>query len=346
MLKFVRNSKWRLSIYAGVATVLLMTLFYMVWSALSNQEPDLELWIGWTIGLLLMQMGIAYQQGRQTQRKLDQLQLMIKQVAAGNWNARLPELEQDVFSEVHRDFNRMVSVLEARLKLLQQLGEREVMEEASSIEAAVLEERRRLARDLHDTVSQQLFALHMSSSSLPKLLEVNPEHAQQVMVQLIEMSSTAQRQMRGLIAQLRPMELQGRTLNEALDRWFPDYCRQNRLQGTMEVQLKGRISEAKEHQLFLIIQEGMANVVKHAEAQSVRLSLGESDRQITLQIEDNGTGFRGDQVKSGTYGLSTMRERAQKLGGEAEIRSKPGSGTHVRVWFPKFDTDTDVAKES
>jgi NarL family two-component system sensor histidine kinase LiaS len=177
----------------------------------------------------------------------------------------------------------------------------------------------------------------MSASSLPKLLERDMEHAQKVMEQLIAMSSTAQRQMRGLIAQLRPMELQGRTLEEAIERWFPDYCRQNGLQGKLEIQVKGRISDAKEHQLFLIIQEAMANVVKHAEARSVRLFLGETDRQISLSIEDDGSGFKNEQVRSGAYGLSTMNERAQKLGGEAEIVTKPGSGTRVRVWFPKFE---------
>jgi NarL family two-component system sensor histidine kinase LiaS len=282
-------------------------------------------------------MIISYRFGQRTQRKIDQLQVAMKQASAGNWDSRLPEVARDAFSGVYREFNDMLGQLEARLKLLQQIGERDVMEEVSSQEEAVLEERRRLARDLHDTVSQQLFALHMSASSLPKLLKRDPEHAQKVMEQLIAMSSSAQRQMRGLIAQLRPMELQGKTLKEALERWFPDYCRQNGLQGTLEIQIRGLISDAKEHQLFLIIQEAMANVVKHAEAQSVRLFLGETDRQISLSIEDNGLGFRGEQVRAGAYGLTTMRERAQKLGGEAEIVTKPGSGTHVRVWFPKFD---------
>lgn len=346
MIKLVTNSKWRSSIYTGLATLVLMIVLYSCWSIVSDERPDVELWLSWTAGLLLVQIVISYRFGQQTQRKLDQLQLVMKQVSAGNWNARLPELQQDAFSDVYHDFNRMLEQLEARLKLLQQLGERDILAEATSQEAAVLEERRRLARDLHDTVSQQLFAMHMSASSLPKLVEINEEHARKVMDQLIAMSSSAQRQMRGLIAQLRPMELQGRTLGEAIERWFPDYCRQNGLQGTSEVQLKGRLSEAMEHQLFLIIQEAMANVVKHAEAQTVRLYLGETDRQIALHIEDNGLGFRGEQVRAGAYGLSTMRERAQKLGGEAEIVSKPGAGTRVRVWFPKFSSDkTNTAEQ-
>ncbi|MCD9026496.1 HAMP domain-containing sensor histidine kinase [Cohnella silvisoli] len=337
MMRRVRTSKWESSIYSGLTTLALMILLYYGWVSLADNAPSLKSWMSWTSVLVLGQMAISYRFAQRTQRKLDQLQVVMKQASAGNWDSRLPEIEGDAFSGVNREFNVMLGQLESRLKLLQQLGERDVMEEVSSQEAAVLEERKRLARDLHDTVSQQLFALHMSASSLPKLLERDSEHAQKVMEQLIAMSSSAQRQMRGLIAQLRPMELQGRTLEEALERWFPDYCRQNGIQGTLEIQIKGLISDAKEHQLFLIIQEAMANVVKHADAQSVRLFLGETDRQISLLIEDNGLGFRGEQVRAGAYGLSTMRERAQKLGGEAEIVTKPGSGTRVRVWFPKFE---------
>jgi NarL family two-component system sensor histidine kinase LiaS len=341
MIRLVRTSKWESSIYAGLTTLVLLMVLYFGWISLADNAPSLETWLSWTGLLVFGQMAISYRIAQRTQRKLDQLQLAMKQASAGNWDTRIPEVKGDAFSGVNREFNVMLEQLEARLKLLQQLGERDIMEEVASQEAAVLEERKRLARDLHDTVSQQLFALHMSASSLPKLLERDAEHAHKVMEQLIAMSSSAQRQMRGLIAQLRPMELQGRTLAEALERWFPDYCRQNALQGTLDIQIKGHLSEAKEHQLFLIIQEAMANVVKHAKAQSVRLFLGETDRQISLSIEDNGSGFRGEQVRADAYGLSTMRERAQKLGGEAEIVTKPGAGTRVKVGFPKFDSQSE-----
>ncbi|RIE04140.1 sensor histidine kinase [Cohnella faecalis] len=340
-MRFVRNSKWEWTLYTG-AISLAMALFF-AWTETSDSPIEGKDWYGWAAGLIVLAMAVGYVLGRRTQQRIDQLQLAIKQAAAGNWTAKLPSLGMDAFAGVFLDFNAMLSALESRLKLLQQLGEKSV-EEVSSQENAVLEERRRLARDLHDTVSQQLFALHMSASSLPKLLERDAEHAAKVMEQLIAMSSTAQRQMRSLIAQLRPLELQGRTLEEALDRWFPDYCRQNGLQGTLDIQLRSPVSEAMEHQLFLIIQEAMANVVKHAEAKVVRLFLGETDRQLSLNIEDDGAGFRAEQVRTGAYGLSTMRERAQKLGGEAEIVTKPGSGTRVKVWFPKFEPSTE--KES
>src|SRR5690606_18083809 len=133
---------------------------------------------------------------------------------------RIPEEGARSFTPAYREFNEMAKKLEQRMQWLQRVGEVHVMREAASNEAAVLEERKRLARDLHDTVSQHLFAIHMSASSMPKLLEINPERAQDVLQQLIQMSSLAQKQMRGLIAQLRPLELEGRSLQEALDKWF------------------------------------------------------------------------------------------------------------------------------
>jgi len=336
MKRFLNNSKWNSCIYAGISSLIAMAVLWLLWNVFSDHDLSPEIWISLTVAVVLIQAGVAYVFGLRSQRRLDMLQLALKQGLAGNWSTRLPKLEGDVYADVFRDFNLLFSRLEDRMKLLQQLSERDAAAGESDKESAVLEERRRLARDLHDTVSQQLFALHMSASSLPKLLEKDPAQAQKLMQQLIAMSSSAQRQMRGLIAQLRPMELQGRSLAEALERWFPDYCRHNGLQGTLDIQLSGPLSEGKEQQLFLIIQEAMANVVKHAEARSVRLFLGETEHQISLQVEDDGVGFQPGKVREGGYGLSTMRERALKLGGDAEIVTKVGTGTRVRVWIPKF----------
>lgn len=334
-MRLMRNGKWEWAFWSGASTLVMFGLVYAGWRTTYGELPNVRWWIGWGAVLLVVDIAVAYYMGRRSERRLDQLQFAMRLAAANQWSARLPSLQTDAFAEIYRDFNGMMEKQEASMKLLRSLGEQRVMEEAPSREEAVLEERRRLARDLHDTVSQQLFALHMAASSLPKLIELNPEQGREVMRQLIVMSSSAQKQMRGLIAQLRPLELQGKSLAEALDRWFPDYCRQNGLQGTLDLQEDAAWPEAVEHQLFLIIQEAMANVVKHASATEVSLVLGETDSRISLQIEDNGAGFRTEGIRTGGYGLSTMRERAQKLGGDAEVVTKPGAGTRVRVSFPK-----------
>jgi len=285
---------------------------------------------------LLISIVFGYWAVQRQARRIEVLHLSIKNAINGNYETRINESSPGQFHTVYQEFNELAEQMEKMLKQLQRQGEKQIMQEAASNEAAVLEERKRLARDLHDTVSQQLFAIHMCASSLPKLQVVDAERAASVLEQLVQMSNTAQKQMRSFIAQLRPLELEGKTLKEALDKWFPDYCRQNYLQGVLEWRLIDPLTEAKEHQLFLIIQEAMANVVKHAKAEGCTLTLSDNERQIVMLLQDNGAGFKAQEVKRGSYGLSTMQERAQKLGGTTDIMSKPGSGTRIKVVIPKI----------
>jgi len=336
MVRLFRNSKWEMIILFTASSTLSVLIWTVGCRTAASKFGGGDFWIFIAAVFILVSAGIGYWAAQRTQRQIDVLYLGLKQAAHGNYAARLPEEGARTFMAVYQEFNDMVEALDQRMQVIQRSGEEQVMREAASNEAAVLEERKRLARDLHDTVSQQLFAIHMSASSLPKLLEINRDRAAWVMEQLISMSSLAQVQMRGFIAQLRPLELEGRSLEEALDKWFPDYCRQNGLQGVLEWRIKEKLSEAKEHQLFLIIQEAMANIVKHAGAQTALLTVAETERQIIMTLQDDGAGFRADQVKRGSYGLTTMRERANKLGGDTTIISKPGSGTRVRVTLPNY----------
>lgn len=346
MMSFLKNTKWVLMLYflligAGVAVFLYAA---DEWGYIHIE--DNRLWVYYSVGIVLFTGIAGYIAGQRIQRPLDLLHLNMLQVAKGNLTVRLPAAEDGSFARVYEEFNTMTEALEKKMKLLQRLGEQDVIEKEIAAEAAVLEERRRMARDLHDTVSQQLFAIHMSASSLPAVLKKNPEHGEKVLSQLIEMSHIAQKQMRALIAQLRPVELEGRTLEEALERWFPDYCRQNSLKGVKDVEVYGGVSEAIEHQLFLIIQEAVANIVKHAGASMVSMSLREEEKRVVLSISDDGCGFDDLTQKQGSYGLSTMRERAEKLGGQVDIISRQGAGTTVRVNIPLFGEENGSAGPS
>lgn len=333
-----KNVKWQLLGYFGLLLLLFAggllagRLFGFDWLT-----SDIRVSLEFLGGLAAACLFAAYWIASMFQRKIDALHLSILQLSRGNLAERIAPLGSDPFDRLYTDFNEMAQSLEKRVMLLQKVGEENVMLLTQSNEVAVTEERRRLARDLHDTVSQQLFALHMSASSAAKLVERgNVDKAQPILNQLVELSALAQKQMRGLLAQLRPIELEGKRLSEALDRWFPDYCNHNALQGRMDIRLTGSMSEAIEHQLFLIIQEGMANVVKHASARHVDLALQDNGNQYVLQISDDGRGFQQEGERLHSYGLLTMRERAQKLGGELQIASKAGAGTRVKVSLPKF----------
>ena len=336
MIGILKNTKWMLMLHYLLIGAAVGLFLYMAEQGGYLHIRNSRFWWVYGTGMLLLTGIAGYIASRRVLRPLDHLHLNMLQVAKGNLTVRMPAAEDASFARVYAEFNSMTEAIEKKMKLLQRLGEQEVLEKEVAAEAAVLEERRRMARDLHDTVSQQLFAIHMSASSLPGVLERNPRQGDRVMEQLISMSQTAQKQMRALIAQLRPVELDGKTLAEALERWFPDYCRQNGLKGIKDVELSGGVSDAIEHQLFLIIQEAVANIVKHANAKLVSLSLREEEKRVVLSISDDGSGFDGSLQKQGSYGLSTMRERAEKLGGQVEIISRRGAGTTVRVHIPVF----------
>lgn len=336
MVRFLRSGKWELIGIFVLASFVSLLLTFVLWKMMDPQSSLLELKLWSAVVIVVVSGAFGYWAAQRFDQRVDTLHLSLKQAVNGNYQVRITEKGHNSFVPVYQEFNELSKGMEAKMKLLQRLGEEKIMQEAASNEAAVLEERKRLARDLHDTVSQQLFAIHMCASSLPKLQELDEERAASVMKQLIDMSNTAQKQMRNFIAQLRPMELEGKSLKEALDKWFPDYCQQNGLQGRLDWRLMEPLSEAKEHQLFLITQEAMANVVKHAKAEGCTLTLAETERQVVMTLVDDGAGFKADAVGRGSYGLSTMQERAQKLGGTAEIVSKLGSGTRVKVNIPKI----------
>jgi NarL family two-component system sensor histidine kinase LiaS len=346
MLKIIKSTKWLLLFYFLLSGIVMAFVIY-VGSCLGYIEiKDNVMWIYYSLGIVVFTVVIGYMAGQRIQRAIDVLDLNMLQVAKGNLSVRMPVAEDQSFARVYHEFNMMMDSMEKKMKLLQRLGVQEVMEKEKAAENAVIEERRRMARDLHDTVSQQLFAIHMSASALPKVLVQNEEQGKLVLEQLIDMSHMAQKQMRALIAQLRPVELEGKNLAEALEKWFPDYCRQNGLKGIKELEVQGNMSEAIEHQLFLIIQEAMANIVKHAHAVVVSMSLREGAHQVVLSLSDDGQGFNGGTQKQGSYGLMTMRERAEKLGGQVEVISKEGAGTTIRVHIPKFTPEEHDLEES
>jgi len=320
-------------ILLGVLTAACTTILYEL---LHNLMP----WFTLILILLLLSTIISAILAkilvRNDRAALEKLEFALKDAYNGDYSARVQYDENDPFKEWYEQFNDFLEQTEQKLAYIQVLGEAKVLQEAASVETAVFEERKRLARDLHDSVSQQLFAIHMSASSLQKLQEVNPEQASVVMQQLVTMSSNAQQQMRKFIAHLRPMELENRSLAEALNHWYPDYCRQNNIQGRLDYLIESSLSDAKEHQLFLIIQEAMANIVKHAQCTSCQLTLYETDNRVIVTIEDDGIGFKQEALTRKSYGLSTMQERAKKLSGNTEIISKEGRGTIVKVTIPKL----------
>lgn len=201
----LKANKWELMMYFALTGLITLGGFYLLYGEVLMGAGRQRAWT-YVAVVVLATVITGYIAALRLQRKIDLLDLNMLKVSKGNLAVRMPEADDASFGRVYQEFNVMMDSIEKKMRLLQRLGEQEVIEKEQASERAVLEERKRMARDLHDTVSQRLFAMHMSASSLPRLLEMNPEHGGKVLDQLIQMSHIAQRQMRGLIAQLRPVE--------------------------------------------------------------------------------------------------------------------------------------------
>ncbi|HWQ14716.1 MAG TPA: GAF domain-containing sensor histidine kinase, partial [Roseiflexaceae bacterium] len=200
-------------------------------------------------------------------------------------------------------------------------------------EAAVLEERSRLARDLHDSISQQLFSMTLTAQAARAQLDKNPSRAAAQLERLQETASAALAEMRALIFQLRPPGLSEQGLIATLQQHVAMLRRREGL--TIDLFVSGEERDAKgiEQAMYRIAQEALNNVVKHAGACQVEVMLDLRPELVMMSISDDGRGFDPAAGNgSGRHlGLVSMHERASELGGRLEIQSAPGAGTRIQV---------------
>jgi signal transduction histidine kinase len=207
-------------------------------------------------------------------------------------------------------------------------------------EAAVLEERSRLARDLHDSISQQLFSMTLTAQAARAQLEKNPARTATQLERLQETASAALAEMRALIFQLRPPGLSEQGLIATLQQHVAMLRRREGL--TIDLFVTGEERDARgiEQAMYRIAQEALNNVVKHAGACQVEVSLDLRPDQVVMSIVDDGRGFEPAAESNGNgngrhLGLVSMRERAAELGGQLELLAVPGKGTHIKVVVPR-----------
>lgn len=199
---------------------------------------------------------------------------------------------------------------------------------------AVLDERRRLARELHDSVTQSLFSMSLLAQVLPDLWQIDRDEARGALEQIRDLTRGALAEMRALLFELRPAALERQDLSGALREHVVTYERRTGIAISYEYAGKCDLPEPVEQALFRIAQEALANVSKHSRARHVRVRL-QCGRPTRLLIADDGQGFALDRVGEGRFGLVSMRERAANIGARLEVRSALGQGAEIEVeWFP------------
>ena len=198
-------------------------------------------------------------------------------------------------------------------------------------ELAAGEERAHLARELHDSVTQALFSMTLVSRSVELLLDRDPEAARTQLTQLRELQREALAEMRALIFELRPGNLEQDGLVRAIKTHTASLQGRIGLPVVVESSLDERLPLPVEETLYRIAQEALHNVVKHAGAHEVRLEIRRTPNAVRLRITDDGKGFDPSQVPDGHLGLAGMQARAARIGGTFSCRSEIGKGTTIEV---------------
>ncbi len=200
-------------------------------------------------------------------------------------------------------------------------------------QTAVLEERERLARELHDSITQSLYGLTLFAKWAQDLCEEGDlEAGKERVIRIGETARQALKEMRLLVYDLRPELLEQDGLVGALQRRLDAVERRAEVEVSLQTEMLAVLPAPVEEGLYRIAQEALNNAIKHASAGEVVVRVEFDGERAVLEVEDNGSGFALDKVEHGAgLGLTSMRERTDKLGGTLTIRSEPGEGTTVRV---------------
>lgn len=226
---------------------------------------------------------------------------------------------------VHRQIDEQV-------KLSQKMVREKAVDQEKKIQEVISQERNRLARELHDSVSQQLFAASMLMSAITESNDVKLTERKQLKL-VEEMIHQSQLEMRALLLHLRPVALHDKTLQEGIQELLIELTQKVPMDITWKLE-SVILDKGMEDHLFRIVQESISNTLRHAKARSLEVLLLERDHLLILRITDDGVGFVMDESKTGSYGLQNMYERAVEIGGKLKIVSVPKQGTQLEVKIP------------
>ena len=256
----------------------------------------------------------------------------------------LSEIERGKLTDVQADvafkelatleaaISRLISKTQAQSRLIQKKTNEYAKQKQHIFEEAIAIERGRLARELHDSVSQQLFAISMMSSALYAAAPTDDPLKQQVK-KLEDMSIQAQSEMRALLLHLRPIQLEGKKLSTGINELLTELSAKQNLDVVWQID-DIEFEKGVEDHLFRILQEVISNTLRHAKASKLEIKLRRAESLAILRMIDNGIGFDTSDRKVGSYGLSTMQERAHEIGGSIKIISLKDTGTQIEVKVP------------
>ncbi len=284
---------------------------------------------------------ISFQGTREMRAKLSMVAEASSLYAAGKLTYRMNVTDHDDLSMIAQNLNVMAERLHDQVSVLQEAARQNAELQKSVEAAAVLRERERVRRELHDRVSQELFGLSMLSSTAAKIRGSKPDKALELLPEIDELAKHAQGAMRALLLELRPLELNQRQLVPALKDLAGEMAERTGINIDFHYfvgdGVKVEINSAIEDSLFLIAQEAMINAIKHAEPCHISLELNIETSRLVLRVTDDGKGFALEEGKLTSVGLRSMKERAEHLGGTVAVKSDKGNGTEIMCIIPRIE---------
>ena len=272
-------------------------------------------------------------------KKTKKIKDALRMLNEGQYSARifLNMFSEETPIQINKSIDREFLKLHEKMMLISEEAVSSA-QQASSISEETKEEileseRLRIARELHDSVSQQLFAAAMLLSALQTNGEEFSVEMKQQIDLINEIIGEAQSEMRALLLHLRPVKLDGKSLKEGIEQLL------NELKSKVPIQIKHEIDEIKltdvvEDHLFRIIQELLSNVLRHSHAEELEVYFKRSEDFYQLRIIDDGEGFDMEEKKNSGFGLLNIKERIAGLGGNVRIISFPKQGTSIEIRIP------------
>ena len=263
---------------------------------------------------------------RDLRRRLGTLSAASQAWSRGDFSVSPRDRSGDEIGELTRNLSGMAEQLQTLLHTRDEL--------------ARMEERNRLARDLHDTVKQQTYAARMQLTAARNLLSADPPAAAAHIDTALQLNRETQQELKLIIDELRPAALQGRGLANALKEYASRWQEHTGIKVETVISGKRPLPLNVEQALYRMLQEALSNIARHAEADSVRLSLDMSPERVTMTVVDNGRGFDMNAISPNSYVLAGMQGRLSDVGGTLKVDSAPSAGTTLTAEIPLIPPST------
>ncbi len=207
----------------------------------------------------------------------------------------------------------------------------------ASRELSIVAERERLARELHDAMSQTVFSMNLTAEAAANLLDSHPDQARDQLEELRGMARSVLSELRSLVLDLRPPDLERDGLVETLRKQVDVLSRVHGVDIRLSADAAARFAPEVELHACRVAQEALTNALRHSGAAHIDVEIGSGGDVLVLEIRDDGAGFESEarDIRTRRLGLSSMRYRAREVGGHLTIDTRPGAGTRVRLEVPQ-----------